>query len=161
MKIKSEFNYRNAKEIIKELNQSLLDEIYSILNNEDNKLFLSKKENTHQRDTSRQIKSFFIKQSWREEVNSKAIPEMRYDLIKDEIFPVEVEVGHMRLVYADFFEFLADYSKGNIKAGIMIVCDDPVKFGDKWHNSLKSTKSKIEGIKETFLVPILVLGVDP
>ncbi len=44
MKIISEFNYRNAKEIIKQLNPILLDEIYNLLNNDKNKLDLSEKE---------------------------------------------------------------------------------------------------------------------
>lgn len=60
-----------------------------------------------------------------------------------------------------FFEFLADYSKEFIKAGIMIVCNDPLKFGHKWQNSIKSTARKIIAIKETFLVPILIIGIDP
>lgn len=161
MKIVSEFNYRNAKEIIQQNNPELLKEIYNILNDEDNRLNLKPLDGMLQRDTSRQIKQFFLKQGWKEEVKCKAIPEMKYDLVKDEDFPVEIEVGHMRLVYADFFEYLADYSKEFIKAGIMIVCSDPLKFGHIWHNSLKSTKNKIEKIKESFLVPILVIGVDP
>ena len=67
----------------------------------------------------------------------------------------------MRLVYADFFEYLADYSKGFVKAEIMIVCGDPSKFGHTWHNSIKSTQKKIGAIKESFLVPVLVIGIEP
>ena len=161
MKIVSEFNYRNAKEIIQQLNPSLLNEIYYILNNDTNKLDLSEKEENKLRDVSKQIKLFFLEKNWKEEQSCKAILDMRYDLIKDNNFPIEIEVGHMRLVYADFFEFLADYSKDNIKAAIMIVCNDPLKFRHTWHNSMKSTKNKIENIKETFLVPLLVIGIDP
>lgn len=159
MKIIEEFNYRNAKEIIQQNNSELLNEIYEILNNGSIKLEI--KENKHQRDTSDQIQQIFLSKDWNKEVHSKAVPGMKYDLVKDKDFPVEIEIGHMRLVYADFFEFLADYSKGFIKAGIMIVCNDPLKFGHTWHNSLKSTKNKIEAIKESFLTPILVIGIDP
>lgn len=161
MKIISKFNYRNAEEIINQINPELLKEIYSILNRQDNKIDLSLIKGKTQRDTSTQIKRFFINKGWKEEQKCKAIPDMKYDLVKDDNFPVEIEVGHMRLVYADFFEFMADYSKENIKAGIMIVCEDPKKFGHTWHNSLKSTKNKIEKIKETFLVPLLIVGIDP
>lgn len=156
-----EFNYRNAKEILKQTNPELLEEIYSILNSENNKLDLEEKEDKKLRDTSKQIKKPFLELGWKEEQSCKAIPEMKYDLVKDENFPLEIEVGHMRLVYADFFEYLADYSKGNIKAAIMVVCNNPTKFGHTWHNSIKSTKNKIESIKETFLVPVLVIGIDP
>jgi len=161
MKIASEFNYRNAKEIIRENNPRLFEEISNILNNENNQLNLKLLDGKRQRDTSKQIKQFFLEKGWRQEINSKAIPEMKYDLIKDENFPVEIEVGHMRLVFADFFEFLMDYAKGFIKAGIMLVCNDPSKFGNLWQNSLKSTKNKIEKIKESFLVPIWVIGINP
>jgi len=43
----------------------------------------------------------------------------------------------------------------------MVVCEDPIKFGHIWHNSIKSTSNKIEKIKETFLVQLLVLGIVP
>ena len=159
MRIIDEFNYRNAKEIIQQNNPELLKELYNILNNVS--LNLEIEEGKHQRDTSSQIQQIFVSKGWNKEVTCKAISGMKYDLVKDENFPIEIEIGHMRLVYADFFEFLADYSKEFIKAGIMIVCNDPLKFGHTWHNSLKSTKNKIEAIKESFLVPILVIGIDP
>lgn len=161
MKISTEFNYRNAKEIIQKTNPGLFEEIQNILNDKTNQLNLELSDGKMQRDTSKQIQEFFTKKGWKKEIQSKGIPEMKYDLVKDENFPVEIEVGHMRLVYADFFEYLADYSKEFIKAGIMIVCSDPFKFGHNWHNSIKSTKNKIEKIKESFLVPIWVIGIDP
>ena len=161
MKIINEFNFRSAKEIIQQYNPNLLKEVYEILNNEDNKLDLDLKQGKTQKDTSKQIKQFFLNRGWHEEISCKSIPEMKYDLVKDESFPIEIEVGHMRLIYADFFEFLADYSKELIKAGIMIVCYDPLKFGPTWHNSIKSTARKMIAIKESFLVPILVIGIDP
>ena len=161
MKISSEFNYRNAKEIIQKINPRLFNEIIEILNNENNQLNLKLPDGKMQRDTSKQIQKFFIQKGWKKEIKSKSIPEMKYDLVKDENFPIEIEVGHMRLVYADFFEFLMDYAKDFIKAGIMLVCNDPSKFGKSWQNSLKSTKNKIEKIKESFLVPIWIIGIDP
>ncbi len=159
MKIVEKFNYRNAEEIIRQNNPSLLEEIYEILGSIS--LNLETEEGKSQRDTSNQIQQIFISKGWDKEVKCEAISGMKYDLVKDKNFPIEIEIGHMRLVYADFFEFLADYSKEFIKAGIMIVCNNPLKFGNTWHNSLKSTKKKIEAIKESFLVPILVIGVDP
>ncbi len=161
MKISSEFNYRNAKEIILQYNPKLLNEIYEILNNKENKLNLDLIHGKSQRDTSKQIKKFFLDKKWNEEKSCKAIPEMKYDLVKDENFPLEIEVGHMRLIYADLFEFLADYSKEFIKAGIIIVCGDPIKFGHIWQNSIKSTAKKIIAIKENLLVPILIIGIEP
>jgi len=162
MKIGDEFDYRNAKAIIQKTNPKLFKEIYSILNNPKNKLKLKTKEGTMQRDVSEQIRKHFMKhKGWKKEQKPEAIPTMRYDLVKDKQFPIEIEVGHTRLVYADFFEYLSEYSKEFIKAGIMIVCGDPSKFGHKWHNSIKSTKNKIEKIKETFLVPVWVIGVNP
>ena len=159
MKVVSEFNYRNAKEIIQQNNPDLLREIHEILENIS--LNLKIEDGKHQRDTSNQVQKVFVSKQWKKEVKCKAIPGMKYDLVKDKNFPIEIEIGHRRLVYADFFEFLADYSKEFIKAGIMIVCDDPLKFGYSWQNSLKSTKGKIKAIKESFLVPILVIGVNP
>jgi len=150
MKIVSEFNYRNAKEIIQKTNPELFEEIQDILNKELNQLNLKLPDGKMQRDTSRQIQEFFVQKSWKKEVQCRAIPEMKYDLVKDENFPIEIEVGHMRLVYADFFEYLADYSKEFIKAGIMIVCADPLKFGHKWQNSIKSTKIKLKRLKNLF-----------
>ncbi len=159
MKIVEEFNYRNAKEIIQQNNPDLLKELYETLNNIS--INLDIKDGKRQRDVSSQIQTIFVSKGWNKEVTCKAISGMKYDLVKDENFPIEIELGHQRLVYPDFFEFLADYSKEFIKAGIMIVCGDPEKFGQKWQNSLKSTKNKIEAIKESFLVPILVIGIDP
>jgi len=162
MKIGDEFDYRNAKAIIQKDNPQLLKEVYSILNNPKNKLKLEQKKGKKQRRLSEQIKEFFLKnKDWEKEFPPKSLPNMAYDLLKDKRFPIEIEIGHMRLVYADFFEYLLEYSKDFIKAGIMIVCNDPLKFGKKWQNSLESTRRKIESIKETFLVPVLVIGVDP
>ena len=89
-----------------------------------------------------------------------SLPDLRYDLLKGDV-PVEIEIGHERLVYAVFFKFLADYSKNKIPAGIMFVAETPEDFGHDWHNSRENTRRKIEAISETLLVPMLVLGVGP
>lgn len=49
---------------------------------------------------------------------------MRYDLY-DGRMPIEIELGHERLVYPDVFEFLADDSAGHIPAGAMIITYTP------------------------------------
>ena len=85
---------------------------------------------------------------------------MRYDLLKSDV-PIEIEIGHERLVYAVFFKFLADYSQRKIPAGVMVVTQNPKDFGHNWHNSLESTRRKIEAISSALLVPILVLGLQP
>lgn len=55
---------------------------------------------------------------------SVAVPGMRYDLY-DGRMPIEIELGHERLVYPDVFEFLADDSAGHIPAGAMIITYTP------------------------------------
>ncbi len=70
-------------------------------------------------------------------------------------------MGHQRLVYADFFKYLADYSQQRIPAAFMIVTDDPHSYGHNWHCSLESTRRKIEAIASVYLVPTLVISVDP
>jgi len=158
MKVVYEFNYRNAREILEKKSPNILKEIYDILNDPDNKIDLTG--TGSQRRLSAQVQDWFIRKGWRKEQPAFSIGDLRYDLLKDNI-PIEIEIGHQRLVYADFFEFMADYSKEHIPLGVMIVTADPDKFGHKWHNSLESTKRKILAIKESFLVPLLVIAVDP
>jgi len=158
MKVVSEFNYRNAKEILERKFPHILQEIYETLDDPDNKIDLTR--TGSQRRLSAQVQDWFTRKGWRKEQTAFSIGDLRYDLLKDNI-PIEIEIGHQRLVYADFFEFMADYSKEHIPLGVMIVTADPDKFGHKWHNSLESTKRKILAIKESFLVPILVVAVDP
>ena len=45
---------------------------------------------------------------------------------------------------------MADYSKGHIPLGVMIVTGDPDKFGHKWHNSGKYKKKNLSN-KRDFL----------
>ena len=158
MKIVGEFNYRNAKEILEKKCPKILNEIFDILNDPNNKINLTATES--QRNLSIQIQNWFEVQGWEKEKSCFSIKGLKYDLVKEDIV-IEIELGHQRLVYADFFEFMADYSKSYIPLGIMIVTGDPNKFGHTWHNSLDSTKRKILAIKETFLIPVLVIAVDP
>ncbi len=116
MKIVGEFNYRNAKEILERAYPEILKEIYAILENRDNSIDLS--ESGAQRKLSKQVQEWFIKKGWKKEHSAFSIRELKYDLLKGSI-PIEIEIGHERLVYADFFEFTADYSKGYIPLGII------------------------------------------
>jgi len=158
MKVVSEFSYRNAREILEKKYPEILKQVLEILNDPNNKLDLMA--TGSQRRLSAPVQNWFVKNGWRKEQPTFSIEELRYDLLKDNI-PIEIELGHQRLVYADFFEFMADYSKGHIPLGIMIVTGDPNRFGHTWHNSVESTKRKILAIKESFLVPILIIAVDP
>ncbi len=158
MKVVGEFSYRSAREILERKHPEILKEIYEILNEPNNEINL---ETTgSQRRLSAQVQEWFIDKGWEKEKPTFTIEDLRYDLLKDHV-PIEIEIGHQRLVYADFFEFMADYSKEQILLGVMIVTGDSEKFGHTWHNSLESTRRKIVAIKESFLVPILVIAVDP
>ena len=158
MRVAEEFNYGGAKEILESKFSGILKEIIGILTDPNNKINLST--SGSQRDLSIQIESWFANKGWQKEKTCFSIKEFRYDLAKDNIV-IEVELGHQRLVYADFFKFMMDHYKGYIPAGIMIVTGDPNKFGHTWHNSLDSTRKKILAIKEVFHVPILVIAVNP
>ena len=158
MKVVEEYDFRNAKAIINALHPSLIKEIKKIVSDKKFKLNLKGK----QRQISSQIQDLFVNKDWEKEVGVATIRGLKYDLKKTGVpIPLEIEVGHERLVYADFFKFLADFSKSKIPAAIMVVTNDPLKFGHSWHNSLTSTKHKLEGVKENYLVPILVLAIDP
>ena len=159
MQIAEEYNYRSAKEILNSVAQDTLQEIYSILSNPENQLDFNLN-GKKQRNLSKQVQQWFKDCGWEHEVPSIAVPEMRYDLTTGNTV-VEIELGHQRLVFPDFFEFLADYSHANIHAGIMIVTGNPRLFGHDWHCSIESTKRKIESIREFFLVPLLIIAVNP
>jgi hypothetical protein len=156
MKVVDEFNYRNAFSIIESQSPKTLEEIRKVLLS--NELHLETK--GKQRDLSAQVQEWFEESGWELERPCFAITEMRYDLYKYGI-PIEIELGHQRLVFPDFFKFLADYSKSFIPAAIMIVAGNSMEFGHNWHCSIDSTKRKIEAIKEVFLVPLLVIAINP
>jgi Restriction endonuclease BglII. len=159
MKVTKEFNYRYAREILTGVAPAELKNMYSVLNNPRNAL--ASKPGTLQRDYSAQIKQWFVSQGgWADEQPCQAVPSMRYDLRKG-IVCIEIEIGHQRLVFPDFFKFAADHAKQNVPAGILIVTSEPARFGHEWHCSLASTTNKINSIADWLTVPLLVVGIDP
>jgi len=159
MKLENIYDYRNADGILEHRAPAILEEISSILNDQSKSLILGPRKGKQQ-DISAQIQNYFTQLNWQKEKPLFSFPSLRYDLLKNNI-PIEIEIGHERLVYAVFFKFLADYSNEFIPAGIMIVTDNPTDLGHTWHNSLESTKKKIEAIKKFLLVPILVMSIKP
>lgn len=159
MKLFGEFDYRNAKAVLSAAAGKQLQEVYEILEHVDSKINLDAA-NAAQRQLSTQLKNWFVARGWEAEQPAFSVPGMHYDLFKNGI-PIEIEIGHERLVFPDFFEFLADYSNGHISAAVMIVTGTPRLFGHSWHCSLRSTQRKIESIKGVYLVPTLVIAVDP
>jgi restriction endonuclease BglII len=158
MRIVEEFNYRNAEAVINAADTTLLPRLRGILTATTNEINLAA--DSGPRSLSSQVQQWFRAAGWQHEVPSVAVPGMRYDLYDGRV-PIEIELGHERLVYPDFFEFLADYSAGHIPAGIMIVTYTPRSFGHTWHCSLASTRRKMLAIGNVYLVPTLVIGVDP
>lgn len=159
MIITEELDYRNAIAVLRSVAPEAIDEVYEILTLPGHRIDLAKPVN-RQRTLSKQVQNWFAERGWETEVPSRAVPDMRYDLVKGDVV-IEIELGHQRLVFADFFEFMADFSKQFIPAAVMIVTGDPHKFGHDWHCSIESTKRKVESVKDIFLVPLLVIGVDP
>jgi len=159
MQIGAEFSYRYAKEILEAVAPQELRDIQSILNDSRNALNTTKAKK--QRNYSAQIKDWFVSQKgWKAEQLCKAVPGMKYDLQKGTVC-IEIEIGHQRLVFPDFLEFAADHAKQNIAAGVLIVTCDPIRFGNKWHCSLQSTKLKIASVSDWLTVPLLVIAVNP
>lgn len=159
MQIVDEFDYRNAKAVLEAASPGYLSILRTILDDPGRQLDfeLGRKK---QRNLSQQIKPWFIEHGWKAEQPAYSVPGMLYDLLKDNI-PIEIEIGHERLVFPDFFEFLADYSNGHIPVAVMIVTGTPNAFGHNWHCSLRSTRRKIESIQNVYLVPTLVIAIDP
>lgn len=158
MNIASTFNYRNAWEIIQARHIDEYQDIQNILN--DDRFHLEENASGNN-NFSRQIQSRFqdLNNNWDLEFPCYSANELAYDLHKNGL-PIEVEIGHQRLVYADFFKFLSDYSNGRIHAAIMIVTDNPMDFGHNWHCSVASTKRKIESMSHVYLVPTLLIGIN-
>lgn len=159
LKLVGEYDYRNAKAILQATATGELAEIYAVLQHSESTLDLAPGEEA-QRRLSAQLKKWFVDKDWKEEQPAFSVPGMHYDLLKNRV-PIEIELGHERLVFPDFFEFLADYSNGHIEAAVMIVTGNPKAFGHSWHCSLRSTQRKIESIRSVYLVPTLVVAVDP
>ncbi len=159
MRIGAEFSYRYAKEILHAVAPEELNDIECVLNDSSNVLNADKAKT--QRDYSAQIKTWFVSQkNWKAEQACKAVPGMKYDLQKG-LVALEIEIGHQRLVFPDFFEFAADHAKQNIAAGVLIVTHDPMQFGHDWHCSLASTKLKIASVADWLTVPLLVIAINP
>lgn len=159
MRIVKEYDYRNAKSILQHEDPTALRELLTTLNNPRLRLRLGAPRGGQQ-NISRQLQKIFFLRGWQKEKVHLTLPELRYDLFKGKI-PVEIEIGHQRLVYADFFKFLIDYSAARIPAGVMIVTANPRDFGHKWHNSVDSTQGKIGSIQSLLFVPMLILGISP
>lgn len=159
MRISDSFDYRNARAILEHEYPILVSEIDNTLKDPNRHLIVGASTPSGQQDLSRQIQSFFPS-GWQAEQPTFSLPDLRYDLLKVKV-PIEIEVSHQRLVYADFFKFLVDYSNREIPAGVMVTASDPNLFGHDWHNSCKSTRAKIEAVSKNLLVPILVLGIEP
>ena len=158
MHIIQESDYRNAVAILKAKTPGLLEEIREILNDPENTLDLEA--HGGQRDPSKQIKNYFPQGDWQQEAKHLSIQDLRYDIMKNGV-PIEIEVSHERLLYADFFKFLIDYSNDKIPACIIIATENPLDFGQTWHNSRMKTMRKIKAIIKLFLVPVLVIGISP
>lgn len=158
MRIVREFDYRNASAVIESVSPGTVEKIRSILTSPASTLNLSSSEK--QRSLSSQVKKWFVALGWKGEVPAIAVPGMRYDL-HDGRIPIEIELGHERLVYPDFFEFMADHAQQHIPAAVMIVTHTPSLYGHDWHCSIASTERKILAIQNIYLVPTLVIGVDP
>jgi hypothetical protein len=159
MHIIEQFDFRNAEIILKNKYPEIFSELKEILDNPTNELKL-KIEGKKQRNISKQIQKFFEEKNWKTEQPTFVVPDLIYDAVKENV-PVEIEISYQRQVYADFFKFLMDYSNGKIEVAVLVVTNDPKKFGHNWHASLKSTKKKLLDIKNNFLVPILVIGINP
>ena len=159
MIIGAEFSYRYAKEILQAVAPEELADIQCVLNDPGNVLNADRSKT--QRDYSAQIKGWFGSQrQWKAEQPCKAVPGMKYDLQKG-LVSIEIEIGHQRLVFPDFFEFAADHAKQNIAAGVLVVTCDPMQFGHDWHCSLASTKLKIASVADWLTVPLLLIAVNP
>jgi len=158
MRIAREFDYRNACSVIEGVSPGLLQRVRMTLTSPISILNLEAK--GRQRSLSAQVQRWFVDAGWNGEVPAIAVPSMRYDLHDGKV-PIEIELGHERLVYPDFFEFMADHAGLHIPAAIMIVTNTPLLFGHNWHCSIASTERKILAIQSIYLVPTLVIGVDP
>lgn len=159
VQVLGEYDYRHAKGILQSTRGEILADIYRLLNDPKVRLRLGAVSGKKQ-DLSRQLQEHFVRNGWNKEQPLFALRDLRYDLLKGDV-PIEIEIGHERLVYAVFFKFLADYTHRKIPAGVMVVAENPKDFGHTWHNSRDNTRRKIEAISSSLLVPMLVLGIQP
>lgn len=158
VKISGESDFRNGKQILKGTNEEEVRSIESILN--DRKLDITLDADEKQRDLSGPIQNRFKRQGWQDEEEVTALSGPKYDLFREGV-PIEIELGHKRMVYADFIKFLSDYSNTDIPAAVMVVAENSEDFGNSWHNSRKSTVKKLRAIEDNYLVPIWIIGISP
>lgn len=159
VEILGETNFRNGREIIKQVKPEEYGTITRLLRGDMFKID-TESPDEGQRKISDQVTSQFKAEGWRTEVRVTNMDGPKYDLYRNDV-PIEVELGHKRMVYADFFKFLADYSERSIPAGVMIVTENSEDFGKKWHNSRESTLSKLSAIEDNYFVPLWIIGIAP
>lgn len=156
--IEGSSSFRNGKEIIKQKSHNEYQAITSLLNSP--AIDINLESDAGQRSLSNPIQQAFVEQNWEKEVPVKAISSLKYDLFRNKI-PIEIELSHKRVVYADLFKFLADFSEKEIEAGVFIVAEDPMDFGNSWHNNRASTMKKVQAIEDNYFVPLWVIGISP
>jgi hypothetical protein len=157
--IVEETSYRSGLEIVKQTKPEEFGTIRRLLNGGKFDLSLEVPEDG-QRDISGQVAEQFELEGWDSEVVVENMDGPKYDLFRNDV-PIEIELGHRRMVYADFFKFLADYSQGSIPAGVMIVTEDADDFGKSWHNTRESTLNKLSAIEDNYFGPLWISGIAP
>lgn len=157
--IVGETSFRNGREIIKQAKPEGYGTITRLLDGGVFSIDIESPEEG-QRSISSQVTKRFEQEGWETEVGVRNMDGPKYDLYRNEV-PIEVELGHKRMVYADFFKFLADYSERSIPAGVMVVTENSEDFGKSWHNSRDSTLSKLSAIEDNYFVPLWIIGISP
>lgn len=152
-------SFRNGREIIKQAKPEEYGTITRLLDGGVFSIDIESPEEG-QRSISSQVTERFEQGGWETEVGVRNMEGPKYDLYRNEV-PIEVELGHKRMVYADFFKFLADYSERSIPAGVMVVTENSEDFGKSWHNSRDSTLSKLTAIEDNYFVPLWIIGIKP
>lgn len=159
VEIQGETSYRGGREIIKQSKPEEYGTLTRILNGNQFTIDIEAPDKG-QRDISGQVQREFVNEGWETEVSVKNMDGPKYDLFRNDV-PIEVELGHRRMVYADFFKFLADYSERDIPAGVMIVTENADEFGKSWHNSRASTLNKLSAVEDNYFVPLWIIGISP
>lgn len=159
VEILGETSYRGGREIIKQSKPEEYGILTRLLNG--NQFSINTESpDEGQRDISGQVQRQFVNEGWESEIQVKNMDGPKYDLYKNNV-PIEVELGHRRMVYADFFKFLADYSERDIPAGVMITTESAEDFGKSWHNSRGSTLNKLRAVEDNYFVPLWLIGISP
>lgn len=157
--ILNETSYRGGREIIKQSKPEEYGVIKRLLDGGSFSIDIESPEEG-QRSISSQVAEQFAAEGWETEVTVDNMGRTKYDLYRNEV-PIEIELGHRRMVYADFFKFLADYSERNILAGVMVTAENAEDFGKSWHNTRGSTLQKLEAVEDNYFVPLWIIGIAP